>query len=126
MSIVLVGILMPTVIIPFSGIKDTKIPEHVTSGTWLGFRQMEAIANRTSATLPPAGTYTCTQFQTGPPKVAEIDCSSPDYTFTFLVEDVAANSPDVGGAAPGFGAKVTLTISRVDGAISDFNLYEFF
>lgn len=122
-AIVVIGIAVPVLIVPFSGLKDTKNPEYVVQASYLAQQQMESIADKAYADLPAAGSYTCSQFQAS---VSSVDCSSAQYSFSWLLENVNATSPNTAIGSPGFGKKVTLTVSRVDGAMAALTFYSLF
>ncbi len=114
MAIVVIGIAMTAIMNAFSGLQGTVTPEYTIQAAALGQLQMEAISAKTRLQIPVAGTYSCAAFQAGPPAVPEVQCpvgGFPEYTYSWLVEDVSAATPDV-ASAPVFASKVTLTVSR--------------
>ncbi len=127
-SIVLIGIAVPTFSNYFGGLDDSKQPEYFTEAVFLATRQLEGIRNETLTRIPAAANYpTCVAFQTSPPVGANfnIDCTSTDYGFSWLVEDVNALNPNVDAGT--FGKKVTLTVSRTaTGAMPSFQLVTLF
>ncbi|NIP99653.1 MAG: prepilin-type N-terminal cleavage/methylation domain-containing protein [Nitrospinaceae bacterium] len=123
-AIVLIGIAVPALFVPFSGLSESKHPESRVQASFWGLRQMEAISGLAYAGVPAAGSYSCAAFQAA--TVPEVDCSSPDYNFTWRVEDVAAADPDTAVGAPDFAKKVTLTVTRTDGAIGALDFYTLF
>ncbi len=127
MAIVLIGIVLPTFAVYFTGLQDAREPEDFMQAVFLGRRQLAGIENETMTRIPPAGTYTCAAFRTTHPPAERdfnIDCSDPDYRFDWQVEDVDAGTPNDGGGT--FGKRVTLTVSRNDGNMNPFQLYTLF
>lgn len=111
-SIVLVGIAVPTFINYFGGLKDSQQPEVLTQGVFLATRQLEGIGNEPLSRMPAAGTYDCAAFQASPVGADfNIDCTSPVYQFSWEVDDVAAGNPNAASGGATFGKKVTLTVS---------------
>ena len=113
-AIVVIGIAMTAIMNAFSSLEGSLTPEYTIQAAALGQLQMEAISAKTRLQVPVAGTYSCAAFQAGPPAVPEVQCpvlGFPEYTYSWLVEDVSAATPDV-ASAPVFAAKVTLTVSR--------------
>lgn len=130
MSIVLIGIAVPTFSNYFSGLDNSKEPEYFTEAVLLATRQMQGIRNETMARFPAPGVYPdCATFRAaaiGNP--FNIECTAApftQYTFSWLVEDVGASNPN--GVAGVFGKKVTLTVSRsAPGAMTPFQLVNLF
>ncbi|PIR00505.1 MAG: hypothetical protein COV66_06260 [Nitrospinae bacterium CG11_big_fil_rev_8_21_14_0_20_45_15] len=117
-TLVVIGIAVPAIMIPFSGLNDSKKPEIAVQATYLANRQMEALADRKFDDLPASSAphSTCANFVANGLGLGNINCSVAgftDYTFSWLVEDVSAASP--GGAALGsanFAKRVTLTVTH--------------
>jgi len=102
-AITLIGIAVPTIMIPFSGLSDTKNPEYTVQGSFIGQKVMERIANLNQSTAlancngAPEGAY-------------ELNC---------VEVSVNAEDPDSSDAgASGFAKKITLTVSRTDGLMA--------
>ncbi len=124
-SIVLVGIAVPTFFNYFGGLKDSQQPEILTQGVFLGTRQLEGIGNETLSRMPAAGTYDCATFQASPVGANfNIGCTSPVYQFSWEVEEVAAGDPNQEAGGATFGKKITLTVSAA--GISSFQLFSLF
>ncbi len=131
MSIVLIGIAVPTFNNYFSGLDNSKEPEYFTEAVFLATRQMQGIKNETMARLPnPAVFGTCAAFQSSQMVGANfnIECVTPpydQYEFSWQVEDVGAGTPNTGGSGT-FGKKITLTVSRKAGGMDPFQLVNLF
>ena len=113
-AIVVIGVALTVIMNAFSSLKGSVVPEYTVQAAALGQLQMEAIGVKTRLQIPAAGTYNCAAFQLGPPAVPEVQCAVPgfpEYTYSWLVEDVSAATPDV-ASVPAFASKVTLTVSR--------------
>ncbi len=133
MAIVLIGIAVPAFTIYFSGLDNTREPEYMTAGVLFGTGQMERIGDEPIFRIPAAGVYTCIQFRDWP--VANVtppnnqplntDCSNLDYDFNWSVSEVDAATPNT-PASGTFGKRVVLTVSRVDGAMPAFQLFNLF
>lgn len=121
MAIVIIGIAVPTIMIPFSGLSKSKNPEYYIQASFLAQKQMEAMSGKKMSAIPSAGTYTCATFQA---TVTEISCSSTGYTFSWLVEDVAANALNTAVGTTSFAKRVTLTVSHATGG--DLKFYSLF
>ncbi|MBI5428693.1 MAG: prepilin-type N-terminal cleavage/methylation domain-containing protein [Nitrospinae bacterium] len=122
-AIVVIGIAVPAIMIPFSGIKDVKKPEDAVRAALLAQKQMEAVSGKAYSEIPAAGSYTCAQFQT---TLSVIDCANTEFDFNWTVENVAASAPNTAVGSPDFGKKVTLAVSRFDGAMSSTSFYTLF
>jgi len=129
-SIVLIGIAVPTFSNYFSGLGDSKEPEYYTEAVFLATRQMQGLRNETMARFPIAGVYPdCATFQAaaiGNP--FNIECAAApfnQYTFSWQVEDVGAGTPNTGGSGT-YGKKVILTVSRNAGGMASFQLVNLF
>lgn len=88
--IVLAGILLPAIIVPFaSGVKGSGKPEMVTKAIYLAQQRMEELMkfNYTNAALTPRG---FTPFSTGDPGYAGQD------EIVYVNSDLGAPSGDVG------------------------------
>lgn len=115
-TLVVIGISVPAIMIPFSGLGDSQGPEISVQATFLANRQMEALADRKYADIAAssASHSTCANFVANGTGLGNINCSVTgytDYTYTWLIEDVTAASP--GGAASGsFAKRVTLTVTH--------------
>ncbi len=129
MSIVLIGIAVPTFSNYFGGLSNSKEPEYFTEAVFLATRQMQGLRNETMARFPVAGVYPdCATFRAaaiGNP--FNIECAAApfnQYTFSWQVQGAGASTPDVGGGA--FGVKLTLTVSRNGGGMAPFQLVNLF
>lgn len=103
-AMVLIGLAVPTIMIPFSGLDDTKNPEYVVQASFIAQQSMEAIAdsNRTTALT------NCNNLTT------------PINGYTLNCSAIAVNAadPDVTAGGATFGQKLTLTVGRSDGAMT--------
>lgn len=127
-AIVVIAIAVPTIMVPFSGIKDVKNPEYVVQASYLAQLQMEAISGKFADEIP-VGTYSCTEFRAASPAVLEVLCGDADfsdYSFSWLVEQVTATDLDTDTGSASFAKKVTLTVSRADGAMDPVKFYTLF
>jgi prepilin-type N-terminal cleavage/methylation domain-containing protein len=113
-AIVVIGITVPAIMVPFSGIEDTKNPEYVVQASFVAQKKMEELANqfRDTITTPcPEGTAATT--------------TDGDYSLDCKSEQVAAADPDT-AAVSTFARKVTLTLSRTDGQMADMEFSSLF
>ena len=101
-AMVLIGIAVPSIMIPFSGLSDTKNPEYTIQGSFIGQKRIEKIADKTRDT-------------------ALADCNVPatdgDYALSCTEVSVNATDPDTSVVST-FAKRITLTVSRSDGAMS--------
>ncbi len=105
MAIVLIGIAVPTIMIPFSGLSDTKHPEYTIQASFMAQKKMEQLASETRVTIDGKIGSTCNNTVDG---AYSLNCTSVD---------VNAEDPDT-SATSTFAKKITLTVSRTDGAMS--------
>ncbi|CCQ90534.1 putative Prepilin-like protein [Nitrospina gracilis 3/211] len=113
-AILIVGIAVPSIMIAFSSLKGSVIPEYTIEAAELAQLQMEAISEKTRTQIPAAGSYTCAAFQA---TVTEVQCAVAGfgaYTFAWVVADVDANDPDTSNPGATFAKKVTLTVTRAN------------
>ncbi|MCH8156683.1 MAG: prepilin-type N-terminal cleavage/methylation domain-containing protein [Nitrospinae bacterium] len=125
-AIVIIAIAVPAIMVPFSGIKDVKNPEYVIQATYLAQLQMEAISGKFANEIPAVPYPSCTAFQEAVSEVICVDADLPDYSFSWLVEQVTAADLDTVTSGNIFGKKVTLKVSRVDGAMDPIKFYTLF
>ena len=100
-AMVLIGIAVPSIMIPFSGLSDTKNPEYTVQGSFIAQKRIERMADKSQTN-------------------ALTDCNNGnegDYTLNCVATTVNAADPD-SSAASTFATKITLTVSRADGAMS--------
>jgi prepilin-type N-terminal cleavage/methylation domain-containing protein len=101
-AIVLIGIAVPGIMIPFSGLSDTKNPEYTVQGSFIAQKRIEQIANATQGN-------------------ALSNCIAPptegDYSLSCTAATVNATDPDT-AATSTFATKIILTVIRADGAMS--------
>jgi prepilin-type N-terminal cleavage/methylation domain-containing protein len=100
-AIVLIGIAVPSIMIPFSGLSDTKTPEFTVQGSFIAQKRIERMADKNQAN-------------------ALADCNNGNegaYTLNCVAATVNASDPDT-AATSTFATKITLTVSRADGAMS--------
>ena len=139
-SIVLVGIAVPTFSNYFGGLNNSKQPEYLSEGVFFGTGQLERIGNEPFLRIPTTGTYTCTEFRdwsanpvnVAPPNdfILNIECPppgppNPPFNYNWTVSTVSALTPNT-PASGAFGKRVVLTISRPDGGMSDIQLVTLF
>ena len=105
-AIIVIGITVPAIMIPFSGLEDTKNPEYIIQGSFIGQKKMEELANQFRNTITGAGAC---------PGGSLPDVG--DYSLTCSTVDVNATDPD-SSATSDFAKKITLTVSRADGQMS--------
>ncbi len=122
-AIVVIGIAVPSMMVVFSGVTDVKKPEDTVRASLLAQKQMEAISGKAYSEMPAAGSYTCAQFQTS---IAVIDCANTEFDFNWTVDNVSASDPNTASGSATFGRKLTLTVSRFDGAMSSMTFYSLF
>jgi len=110
--IVIIGLAVPALLVPFSGLSESKRPEYVIQATFLAQKHFENIAGKTQNTV----------------SCADITAFSPEmgYTLSCLLEDVANNDLNTDVGASSFAKKLTLTISRADGAMDPAEFYTLF
>ncbi|MFT4579943.1 MAG: prepilin-type N-terminal cleavage/methylation domain-containing protein [Nitrospinales bacterium] len=105
MAIVIIGIAVPSIMIPFQGLSDTKGPEYIVQASFLAQERMEQLANedRTSIlTSCPNGS-----------SASVSDGPGSAYTLACTSVQVNATNPDTSTTST-FARKVTLTITRAD------------
>ena len=113
-AIVIIGITVPAIMVPFQGLEDSKSPEFVIQGSFIAQKKMEELANlrRDTITTPcPEGTPA-----THPEGDYSLDCES---------EQVNAADPDTATVST-FARKITLTVSRTDGAMAELEFSSLF
>jgi prepilin-type N-terminal cleavage/methylation domain-containing protein len=102
LALVVIGIAIPSIMIPFSGLSDTKRPELAIQASFIALKHMESIASKARDSSP---------------SICAGIIGSPDegYTITCSEINVAASDldADVGGTGS-FAKKVTLTITHPD------------
>lgn len=114
-AIVIIGVTVPAIMTAFQGLEGTKTPEFVIQASFIAQKKTEELAseNRISiATSCPDGVTTAL-----PP--------DGDYAMTCLSEQVNATDPDTSTAST-FARKITLTVSRTDGAMDAMVFSTFF
>ncbi|PIQ98124.1 MAG: hypothetical protein COV67_00670 [Nitrospinae bacterium CG11_big_fil_rev_8_21_14_0_20_56_8] len=119
-AIVVIGISVPVIMVPFSGLKDSQNPEWIVRGSFLGQLQFEALADKAFDDIPDgsATPYSCASFVANGNSLTDINCSDPDFTFDWLVENVAAGDLDTALGTEDFAKKVTLTVTQNGGQVS--------
>ncbi len=106
-AILVIGITVPGIMISFQGLEDTKNPEYVIQGSFIGQKKMEELANKFRNTIV---TTDC-------PEGTAANTTDGDYSLGCVSEQVNATDPDTSTTST-FARKVTLTVSRTDGAMS--------
>lgn len=107
-AILVIGITVPAIMIPFSGLEDTKNPEYIIQGSFIGQKKMEQLASAFLNTIVSAGCLDGT---------AGALPNEGDYSLTCRSDPVDATDPD-SSATSTFARKITLTVSRIDGQMS--------
>ncbi len=113
-AIVIIGITVPAIMIPFSGLSNTKNPEYVIQASFIAQKKMEELADQFRDTIN--GAALCPE---GSPFTFPPD---GDYSMDCVSEQVNATDPDSTTTST-FARKITLTVSRTDGAMAtmEFN-----
>jgi prepilin-type N-terminal cleavage/methylation domain-containing protein len=98
MSIVIIGISVPAIMVPFTSLKYTQSPEVVVQASFLAQKHMETLADKNVASI-------------------DTECSSLNgadgaFTLTCSTIDVAAADLDTALGSAGFAKKVTLGINH--------------
>jgi prepilin-type N-terminal cleavage/methylation domain-containing protein len=106
-AIVIIGITVPTIMTQFSGMEDAKRPEFIIQASFIAQKKAEELSSQFRDTITTA----C-------PEVTAATTTEGDYTIDCLSEQVEATDPDT-TATSTFGRKITLTVKRTDGAMSD-------
>jgi prepilin-type N-terminal cleavage/methylation domain-containing protein len=100
-AMVLIGIAVPSIMIPFSGLSDTKTPEYTVQGSFIAQKRIERMADKTQTN-------------------ALADCNNGNegaYSLSCTATTVNASDPDTSTTST-FATKIILTVSRSDGAMS--------
>lgn len=110
-AILVIGITVPSIMISFQGLEDTKNPEYVIQGSFIGQKKIEGLADRyrTSSTASEDITTDC-------PEGTAATTTDGNYSLDCVSEQVDATDPDTSTTST-FARKVTLTVSRTDGAM---------
>ncbi len=103
MSIVLIGISVPAIMVPFTSLKFTQSPEIVVKASFLAQKHMETLVDKTVSSI-----------NTDCSSLNGADSQIPAYTLSCSVIDVAAGDLDTALGAAGFGKKLTLTIDHAE------------
>jgi len=106
-AIVVIGVTVPAIMIPFSGLEDTKNPEYVIQGSFLGQKRAEELASL----------FRNTVITTDCPEGAAATTTDGDYSIDCVSEQVNATDPD-SSTTSDFARKITITVSRADGQMS--------
>ncbi|MBT3185491.1 MAG: type II secretion system protein [Nitrospina sp.] len=110
LAIVVIGIAIPSIMIPFSQLEDTKRPELTVQASFLALKHIESIASKTRNVSPCAG-ITVT--------------SEEGYTITCAEINVASTDLDTDTGATSFAKKVTLTITHPE-IVGDLKFFTLF
>jgi prepilin-type N-terminal cleavage/methylation domain-containing protein len=113
-AIVIIGVTVPAIMIPFSGLSDTKNPEYVIQASFVAQKKMEELANQYRNTITTA----C-------PEGVAATSTDGDYSLDCQSEQVGATDPDTTLTST-FARKTTLTVSRTDGAMASQEFYSLF
>ncbi|KMP10517.1 hypothetical protein UR09_06005 [Candidatus Nitromaritima sp. SCGC AAA799-A02] len=108
-AIVVIGIAIPTIMIPFSGLKDTKRPELTIQAAFLAQKHMESLASKTRDVT------VCTGFPV----------TEEGYTINCTEIDVASTDLDTDVGSASFAKKVTLILTHpsMGGSLEFFTLF---
>ena len=104
MAIVLIGIAVPGIMMFLQGVEDTREPEYIIQGSFMAQKKIEELASETRTSIDTQIASVCNSTVDG------------DYTLTCTSTDVNATDPDT-AAVSTFAKKITLTVSRSDGAM---------
>ena len=120
LAIVIIGISVPALTIWFSGLEESKNPEYVVQGSFVAQKKMEELASRfrTSGTASDAITTDC-------PDALPATTLDGDYSIDCESTDVNATDPD-STAVSTFAKKITLTVTRTDGAMAPLTFKSLF
>jgi prepilin-type N-terminal cleavage/methylation domain-containing protein len=113
-AIVVIGVTVPAIIIPFSGLENTKNPEYVIQASFVAQKKMEELSNQFRDTI----TTPC-------PEVTPAVSTDGAYSLSCESAQVTAADPDT-TAVSTFARKVTLKVSRTDGAIAEMEFSSLF
>jgi prepilin-type N-terminal cleavage/methylation domain-containing protein len=113
-AIVIIGITVPAIMIPFQGGENAKNPEYVIQASFVAQKKMEDMANQYRDTI----TTPC-------PEGTPLASTDGDYSLTCKSEQVTAADPDT-VAVSTFARKVTLTVSRTDGEMAEMEFNSLF
>ncbi|MBT6514257.1 MAG: type II secretion system protein [Crocinitomicaceae bacterium] len=121
MAIVIIGIAIPTIMIPFQGVSQIKTPEFIIQGSFMAQQRMEELAKEKRGTIvnasncPDGSTFTKTEGD------YKLDCTS------IKVNAGALDTEDVSGTnSSDFARKITLTVYRTDGAMDALTFSQIF
>ncbi len=106
-AIVIIGITVPTILTQFSGFEDTKRPEFIVQASFIAQKKAEELSSQFRNTITTA----C-------PEGTAATSTDGDYSIDCISEQVNATDPDTTVTST-FGRKITLTVKRTDGAMSD-------
>ncbi|MBT6410729.1 MAG: prepilin-type N-terminal cleavage/methylation domain-containing protein [Nitrospina sp.] len=113
-AIVVIGITVPSIMIQFSGLEDTRNPEYVIQASFVAQKRMEDLANQFRDTITTA----C-------PEGTAATSTDGDYSMDCVSEQVNATDPDASTTST-FARKVTLQVSRTDGAMAEMEFNTLF
>jgi prepilin-type N-terminal cleavage/methylation domain-containing protein len=105
-AIVIIGITVPVIMTQFSGLEDVKRPEFVIQASFIAQKKAEELSSQFRDTITTA----C-------PEVTAATTTDGDYSIDCISVQVNATDPD-STVTSSFGRKITLTVSRTDGAMS--------
>ncbi|GEM_PF-717877 len=115
MAIVIIGVAVPSIMIPFSGLSDTKNPEYIVQGSFLAQKRMEELANETRTSID----------DTDCPVGSSASTTDGDYSLACTSVSVNATTPDTSNTST-FAQKITLTVTRTDGAMDAMTFNQLF
>ena len=127
-AIVILGVTIPTLMTPFSGLKDIKKPEYYVQASALMNHQVEALFRKAYDEIPsrttcPVGTpCNCTTFQTNVGFI-DLNCSNTDWSYTFGVENVDASDLGTSLSPNQLFKRITMVITNINSEIPDQSLY---
>jgi prepilin-type N-terminal cleavage/methylation domain-containing protein len=112
LALVVIGVTVPSLMIWFSGLENSKNPEYVVQGSFIAQKKMEELASRyrTSSNASKAIITVC-------PNALAATTTDGDYSIDCQSTDVNATTPNT-SATSTFAKKITLTVTRTDGAMA--------
>lgn len=113
-AIVVIGIAVPAIMVPFQGVEDSKNPEFVVQASFVAQKRMEELANQFRDTITTA----C-------PEATPATTTDGAYSLDCQSEQVNATDPDTSVVST-FARKVTLKISRTDGTLAEIEFSSLF
>ncbi|MFT4580056.1 MAG: prepilin-type N-terminal cleavage/methylation domain-containing protein [Nitrospinales bacterium] len=121
MAIVIIGVAIPTIMIPFQGVSHIKTPEFIIQGAFLAQQRMEELAKENRNTVVDSSKCPDGSISTKTEGDYKMDCTSIKVNAGALdVEDIS------GTVSASFARKVTLIVYRTDGAMDSLTFSQIF